>query len=202
MTFFSFEVPLVLASSSAYRAQALTRLGLEFTQASPDIDESALPGEAPQVLAQRLANEKALAIQRQRPDAVVIGSDQVGVAQGRQLLKPGTHEAAIAQLQSLSGVEAVFYTALAVYDPAKATIHEAVTPTYIEFRHLTHDQIRRYVASEEPLDCAGSFKVEALGIALFERVTSDDPTALVGLPMIALVSILHRIRTSAMGDRV
>lgn len=200
MTFFSFEVPLVLASSSTYRAQALTRLGLEFTQATPDIDESAVPGEAPQVLAQRLAREKTSAIRSQRPDAIVIGSDQVGVAQGRQLQKPGTDEAAITQLQHLSGAEAVFHTALAVYDPTTAEIHEAVTATHIRFRHLTDDQIRRYVEFDKPLDCAGSFKVEALGIALFERVTSDDPTALVGIPMIALVSILQRISASAMGS--
>lgn len=198
MTFFSFEVPLVLASSSTYRAQALTRLGLEFTQVSPDIDESAAPGEAPQILAQRLAREKTSAIRSQRPDAIIIGSDQVGVAQGRQLQKPGSHKAAIAQLQHLSGAEAVFHTGLAVFDPTNAEIHEAVTTTRIKFRCLTDDQIRRYVEIDQPLDCAGSFKVEALGIALFEKVASDDPTALVGIPMIALVSILQRLSASEM----
>ena len=193
MTFFSFKVPLILASSSTYRAAALARLGLDFTQMSPAIDETARPGEAAQALAQRLAREKADMIHKQRPDAIVIGSDQVGVSQGRQLHKPDTHEAAIAQLQSLNGAKAVFHSALAVYDPVKAAIHEAVTPTHIEFRHLTQEQLRRYVELDEPLDCAGSFKVEALGIALFERVVSDDPTALIGLPMIALVSILQQI---------
>ncbi|WP_202839971.1 Maf family protein [Luteimonas saliphila] len=181
---------LVLASTSRYRAELLARLRLPFDTARPDVDERPLPGEAPGSLALRLAGAKAEAVSARRPDAVVIGSDQVASCDGQVLGKPGTHEAAIAQLQAMSGREAVFLTAVAVAGPDGATGH-ALDTTTVRFRPLGDDDIARYVEFEQPLDCAGSFKCEGLGIALFDAIDTRDPTALVGLPLIATARLLR-----------
>lgn len=183
--------PLVLASGSRYRAELLTRLHLPFTTRSPDIDESPQSGEAPPVLAERLAREKALAIARTLPAGLVIGSDQVADCAGQLLGKPGSAERAILQLQAASGRTVTFWTGLALADAAAGTVRSTVVRCDVDFRDLTPDEIRRYIALEQPLDCAGSFKAEGLGIVLFRRIVSDDPTALIGLPLIALCELLR-----------
>ena len=182
---------IVLASTSAYRAALLDRLGLPFEQAAPGVDESALPAEEPATLAQRLALAKARAVAATRGDALVIGSDQVAVLDGIVLGKPGTAEAACAQLARASGRAVEFVTALALVDSASGATRAAVDHTVVRFRALGEAEIARYVLRERPLDCAGSFKSEALGIALFESVETRDPTALVGLPLIALCRLLR-----------
>ncbi|HRN61890.1 MAG TPA: Maf family protein [Luteimonas sp.] len=182
--------PLVLASTSRYRAQLLARFGLAFATARPEVDESARPGEPPASLALRLAAAKAQAVATAHPDAVVIGSDQVASCGGHVLGKPGTREAAIAQLQSMSGREVAFLTAVAVVAPGAAVEH-ALDTTTVRFRALADDAIARYVDAEQPLDCAGSFKSEGLGITLFEAIETHDPTALVGLPLIATARLLR-----------
>ena len=183
---------LVLASTSRYRAELLARLRLPFDSVRPEVDETPLPGEPPASLALRLAAAKAGAIAALHADAVVIGSDQVASCDGRTLGKPGTREAAIAQLQAMSGREAVFLTAVAVAVPG-GRIETALDTTTVRFRPLTDDGIARYVDAERPLDCAGSFKCEGLGIALFEAIESRDPTALVGLPLIATTRLLRGV---------
>jgi len=181
---------LVLASTSRYRAELLARLRLPFDSVRPEVDEAPLPGEPPASLALRLAAAKAGAIAALHADAVVIGSDQVASCDGHTLGKPGTREAAIAQLQVMSGREAVFLTAVAVAGPS-GRIETVLDTTTVRFRPLTDDGIARYVDAERPLDCAGSFKCEGLGIALFEAIESRDPTALVGLPLIATARLLR-----------
>ena len=181
---------LILASTSPYRAEALRRIGLPFTVQAPHVEESALASEAAADLALRLAHAKAAAVAAEHANAVVIGSDQVGDCNGVQLSKPGQSEAAVAQLSKLSGQQATFYTAVAVHAPGRNLKLGEVVTTQLHFRTLSEAEIRQYVSVDNPIDCAGSFKVEALGITLFERVTADDPTALVGLPMIAL---LHQL---------
>lgn len=181
---------LVLASTSRYRAELLARLRLPFDSARPEVDETPRPGEPPASLALRLAAAKARAIAALHADAVVIGSDQVASCDGRALGKPGTREAAIAQLQAMSGREAVFLTAVAVAAPGGG-LDTALDTTTVRFRPLSDDEIARYVDAERPLDCAGSFKCEGLGIALFEAIESRDPTALVGLPLIATARLLR-----------
>lgn len=183
--------PLILASGSRYRAELLARLQLPFTARSPDIDERPQPGEAPPALAERLAREKALAIARTLPAGLVIGSDQVADCAGQLLGKPGTAERACAQLQAASGRTVTFWTGLALADAATGTVRSTVVRCDVDFRALEPDEIRRYVALEQPLDCAGSFKAEGLGIVLFRRLASDDPTALIGLPLIALCELLR-----------
>ncbi|HLT45538.1 MAG TPA: nucleoside triphosphate pyrophosphatase [Luteimonas sp.] len=182
--------PLVLASTSRYRAQLLARLGLPFDTARPDVDERPLAHEAPASLALRLAAAKAEAIAATRSDALVLGSDQVASCEGRVLGKPGTRDAAIAQLQLMSGREAVFLTAVALAVPG-APLEQALDTTTVRFRSFGVDEITRYVDAESPLDCAGSFKSEGLGIVLFEAIDSRDPTALVGLPLIATARLLR-----------
>ena len=178
---------LVLASGSRYRAELLQRLNLPFLQCSPDIDESADSGEAPDVLASRLAREKADAGRiLTQPGALVIASDQVAACQGVRLHKPGSEERAKEQLQMMSGHSVDFYTGLCLLDTRSNRHFSALDRTTVRLRHLSHDEIERYIAADQPLDCAGSFKVESLGISLFESIDSQDPTALVGLPMIAL----------------
>ena len=182
--------PLVLASTSRYRAALLARLGLPFDSARPEADEGARPGEPPASLALRLAAAKAEAVAAARPDALVLGSDQVASCDGRTLGKPGSREAAIAQLQQMSGREAVFLTAVALAGPG-GPVEQALDTTTVRFRSLAVDEIVRYVDAESPLDCAGSFKAEGLGIVLFEAIESRDPTALVGLPLIATARLLR-----------
>ncbi len=183
---------LVLASTSSYRAQLLARLRLGFDTARPEVDETAHPGEPPATLALRLAAAKAEAVARRHPDAVVIGSDQVASCDGQLLGKPGSREAAIAQLRAMSGHKAVFLTAVAVAAPGVEAV-QALDSTVVRFRPLGDDAIARYVDAEQPWDCAGSFRCEGLGIALFEAIETHDPTALVGLPLIATARLLRGV---------
>ncbi len=181
---------LILASGSPYRQRLLVRLGLPFEVVAPDADETPLPDETPEALARRLASDKAALVAACRPHAVVIGSDQVASLDGQQLGKPGTEEAAVAQLTRCSGRSVTFYTGLAVHGPGENARIAHVEPFVVHFRKLGDSEIRDYVTRDKPLDCAGSFKWEALGIALFERMEGDDPTSLEGLPLIALTRML------------
>jgi septum formation protein len=188
-------IDLVLASTSRYRAELLRRLTAQFRQAAPDVEETRLPGEAPRALAERLAQAKAEAVARRHPGALVIGSDQVAALDDRILGKPGDAATACAQLAACSGRRVDFHTALCLIDarePAALRVHAETDLTTVQFRVLDATEIARYVERERPLDCAGSFKSEGLGIALFERITNDDPSALIGLPMIALGRLLRR----------
>ncbi|QWT22302.1 septum formation protein Maf [Bacillus sp. NP157] len=181
---------VILASTSAYRAALLRRVLETFTQAAPGTDEAAQPGEAPAARSARLAEAKARAIAAAHPGTVVIGSDQVANLEGTVLDKPGTVAAAHRQLEASSGREVVFHTAVCVID-AEGVAHAWVDETRVVFRTLSREEIERYVERERPLDCAGSFKCEGLGITLFERIANDDPTALVGLPLIATSRLLR-----------
>lgn len=181
--------PLILASTSPYRRELLQRLRLPFSCSKPHVDESPLPGEAPRALAARLATAKAAAVAAQAADAWVIGSDQVAELDGRPLGKPGTRAAAIAQLEAMSGRSAAFHTAVCLMRHGR--VLAATDVTIVRLRPLDRDEIERYIDAESPLDCAGSFKCEGLGIALFEAIESRDPTALVGLPLIALSRLLR-----------
>lgn len=182
---------LVLASTSPYRRELLSRLRVPFDTARPEVDETPADGEAPDALALRLAVAKATAVAATRADAWVIGSDQVAASGGRALGKPGDRANAIAQLRAMSGREVAFLTAVAVVrDGAGPFVH--LDTTRVRFRELDEGEIERYVDAERPFDCAGSFKSEGLGIALFEAIDSADPTALVGLPLIATARLLRR----------
>ena len=186
---------LVLASTSAYRRALLERFGLPFTAARPDTDEAPLPGESPQALAERLALAKAEDVLARiadddRAETWVIGSDQVAELDGHPLGKPGHHAAATAQLRSMSGREVRFLTAVCLAGPAGQR-RSALDMTTVRFRVLGAEEIERYVTRELPLDCAGSFKSEGLGIALFDEIDNRDPTALIGLPMIATARLLR-----------
>lgn len=181
---------LILASTSRYRQELLARLRLPFEAVAPQVDETPLPGESPAALAERLALAKARAVAATRPDAVVIGSDQVADLDGEALGKPGSHEAAQAQLRRMSGREVVFQTAVAVVAPGLAAIERA--EVRVRFRDLTDAAIDSYLHADQPYDCAGSAKVESLGIALLDAVESDDPTALIGLPLIRTCQLLRR----------
>jgi septum formation protein len=179
---------LVLASGSAYRRVLLERLGLAFDCVSPGIDEAAQAGERPEALAARLAEAKARAVREERDD-VVIGSDQVAALDGEILRKPGSHEQALLQLQRCQGRTVDFFTAVFVLAPAERTWHH-VDRTRVEFAERTEAELDRYLRLEQPYDCAGGFKAEGLGIALFRRIESEDPTALIGLPLIRVVGML------------
>jgi septum formation protein len=184
-------IDLVLASTSRYRRELLSRLVADFRVVAPDVDETPQAGEPPDALATRLAAAKALAVARQCPGALVIGSDQVAELDGRAIGKPGTRDAACRQLAASRTV--VFHTALCLADarvgPPRSA--DAIDRTRVVFRALDAGEIARYVDRENPLDCAGSFKAEGLGIALFERIETTDPTALIGLPLIALTRLLR-----------
>ena len=182
---------LILASSSRYRRELLDRLGIAYSCVSPDIDESALPGETPQDTALRLSEQKARAVWDANPGAVVIGSDQVADLNGVKLGKPHTRENAIRQLRSMQGREVVFTTALCVID-AEGRVEKLKSQTTIRMRELSDEAIEAYVDREKPFDCAGAAKIERLGIALMANVTSDDPTSLIGLPLMALTTLLTR----------
>ena len=181
---------LLLASTSRYRAGLLARLGLPFEVSSPGTDEAALPGESPAALAVRLAAAKARDVARQHPGAWVIGSDQTAALDAHTLGKPGTHAAARAQLQAMSGRSLAFLTAVAVVAPDGHCLSELDTTT-VRFRTLHDAEIERYLLAETPYDCAGSFKSEGLGITLFDAIESSDPSALVGLPLIATARLLR-----------
>lgn len=184
--------PLILASSSIYRRQLLHRLGIPFTVASPEIDETPLSGERPPQTASRLAEQKARAMAGQFPDALIIGSDQVAVLHGKALGKPGNHANAVKQLNAASGQTLMFHTALCLLDSGNATVQLATATNEVKFRPLTPEQIERYLLAEKPYDCAGSAKSEGLGIALIEYIRGEDPNALIGLPLIELTSMLMR----------
>ena len=182
---------LVLASTSRYRRELLQRLRLPFDVQAPEVDETALDGEAPAALALRLALAKAQAVASQRPSAVVIGSDQVCDLDGAAIGKPGSHARATAQLRQLSGRTAVFQTAVAVVRLDTGYAQVLLAPVTVRFRALGDAEIERYLRLEEPYDCAGSAKCETLGIALLEAIESDDPTALIGLPLIQTCALLR-----------
>jgi septum formation protein len=184
--------PLILASTSRYRRTLLERIAPPFEVQSPRVDEAALDGEAPRARAVRLSLAKARAVAERHPKAIVIGSDQVAALGGRVLDKPGDEETCRSQLAALSGRSAHFYTGCAVIGLDAELRYEHLDTTTVVFRTLTETEIRRYVAREKPLDCAGGFKAEALGITLFERIESADPTALIGLPLIWLASALRK----------
>jgi septum formation protein len=184
-------IPLILGSTSRYRRELLARLRLPFDVLSPHVDEASLPGETPAALALRLALAKAQAVEMQRPDAIVIGSDQVADFEGTAIGKPGTHERAVEQLRAMSGHAVVFQTAVAVVRAATGFASVRLVPVTVRFRSLSDAEIEAYLRAEQPYDCAGSAKSEALGIALVDAISSDDPSALVGLPLIATCALLR-----------
>jgi len=184
---------LVLASTSQFRRQLLERFGVHFTVAAPEVDETALPGEKAMDLVNRLARAKADIIAARHPHSLVIGSDQVAL-QGREILgKPGTVERCVEQLRACSGQRVTFNTAVHIIRTDSGSNESHLDTTTVHFRRLGDDEIRRYVDREKPLQCAGGFKVEGLGISLFERIESQDPTALIGLPLIWVASSLRRL---------
>jgi len=182
---------LILGSTSRYRRELLERLRLPFDVAKPDVDETPLPGEAPAALAQRLALAKAQAVAALHPDAVVIGSDQVADVDGVPIGKPGTHARAVAQLQAMRGKAVVFQTAVSVVRPATGFAQTLLAPVRVRFGDYSDAAIERYLRLEQPYDCAGSAKCETLGIALLAAIDSDDPTALIGLPLIRTCALLR-----------
>ena len=183
--------PLILASTSRYRRELLTRLRLPFEVVAPGVDETPAAGETPAALAQRLAREKARAVSGRHPEAAVIGSDQVADLHGEPLGKPGNHARAVQQLQRMSGQRVVFQTAVCVARQATGFERTLLAPVVVTFRTLTLAEIEHYLHAEQPYDCAGSAKSEALGIALLSAIESDDPTALVGLPLIRTCELLR-----------
>jgi septum formation protein len=182
---------LVLGSTSRYRRELLMRLGIPFDVSAPEVDETPQPGESPAALAQRLALAKARAVAQRFPHAVVIGSDQVADLAGEPLGKPGTHDNALAQLQRMSGQTVVFQTAVAVVCLDNGFEQQDLAPVRVRFRTLAISEIDAYLRREQPYDCAGSAKSEGLGIALLDAIENDDPTALVGLPLIRTCRMLR-----------
>jgi MAF protein len=181
---------LVLASTSPYRRRLLEKLSLPFITASPNCDETPEAGEPPQALVKRLAKQKAMSCQLSQP-SLIIASDQVCVVNQYIVGKPHTREQAITQLKNQSGRRITFYTGLALYNNVSHTCQCLIEPYHVHFRQLTSQQINNYVDQEQPFDCAGSFKSEGLGIALFERLEGNDPNTLIGLPLIQLVRMLN-----------
>lgn len=187
----SASFALVLASTSRYRRELLARLALPFETAAPDVDETPRAGEAPRELALRLALEKAQAVAARKPQAIVIGSDQVADLHGQPLGKPGTHERAAAQLARMSGQTVLFHTAVAVVQASRGFAQSSLATVTVRFRTLDAATIERYLLAEQPYDCAGSAKSEGLGIALLQAIENDDPTALIGLPLIRTAQLLR-----------
>ncbi|WDL80659.1 septum formation inhibitor Maf [Aeromonas bestiarum] len=183
---------LILASTSRYRKALLEKLALPFECAAPEVDESPLPGEPAEVLVARLALAKASAIADRFDQGLIIGSDQVCVCDGQILGKPGTVEKAVEQLMAAQGRSVTFHTGLCVLDAASGRAEQLVEPFTVHFRTLDEAALRRYVEAELPLDCAGSFKCEGMGIVLFKRLEGRDPNALIGLPLIGLIELLAR----------
>jgi septum formation protein len=183
-------VKLVLASTSPYRRELLARLQLPFVVANPGVDETARPGEPPEKLVVRLAEAKARAVAADHPDALIIGSDQVASLDGAIIGKPGDHANAVRQLRMLSGRAVIFQTGVCVFNSSNGRARTRLVPSTVSFRALDDDTIERYLRKEQPYDCAASAKVETLGIALLERIEADDPNAIIGLPLIALVDLL------------
>jgi septum formation protein len=187
---------LILASSSPYRKELLARLRLPFEAISPEVDETPLPEEAPQDTALRLAQVKVLKIAETHPQALVIGCDQVATLDGLQLGKPGNHENAIKQLQMMRGRTVIFHSALCLYNAQTQNMQAEVVPYEVAFRELTDAQIERYLLTEEPYNCAGSAKSEGLGISLISSMQGNDPNALIGLPLIQLITMLQNENVS------
>jgi septum formation protein len=187
----SLQRPLVLGSTSRYRRELLQRLNLPFNVSAPDVDETPYPAEPPRALALRLALAKAHAVAQQHPDAVVIGSDQVADLAGQPLGKPGDHARAVQQLRQMRGLTVVFQTAVAVVCSATGFEQTDLAPVEVTFRDLSDEEIERYLRAEQPYDCAGSAKSEGLGISLLDAIQSDDPTALIGLPLIRTCRMLR-----------
>jgi len=192
---------LILASTSRYRRELLQRLRLPFEVEAPGVDEASLPGETPKELALRLAVAKARAVSRRHPAAVVIGSDQVAELAGEAIGKPGDHPNAVRQLRRMSGQRVVFHTALAVVHEAAGFERVEIAPVVVRFRVLDETEIEHYLRAEQPYDCAGSAKSEGLGVALLEAIDSDDPTALVGLPLIRTCAMLRAAGLDVLGAR-
>ena len=182
---------LILGSTSRYRYELLSRLRIPFDVVAPDVDETPLAGESPLALASRLALAKAHAVAKLHPQAVVIGSDQVADLHGEPLGKPGNHARAVQQLQRMRGQTVVFQTAVAVVCHATGFEQMEVAPVRVRFRDLTDTEIESYIQAEQPYDCAGSAKSEGLGIALLDTIDNDDPTALIGLPLIRTCRMLR-----------
>ena len=191
---------LVLASSSRYRRELLARLGIEFHSASPDVDETPLLGEAPAALVLRLAAAKASKVAEGEAHAVVVGSDQVAVHEGKVLGKPGTVANAEAQLARLSGQRVDFLTGVALLNTDTGRLQTHTDRTTTTFRRLSRDEIRRYVELDQPLDCAGAIKSESRGVMLFERVETEDPSAAIGLPLIRLAALLRNEGINPLAD--
>jgi septum formation protein len=194
---------LILGSSSAYRRELLSRLRIPFEVRSPDIDETPAPGESPQATALRLAEQKALAIASETPEALIIGCDQVATLDGLQIGKPGTHANALAQLQLMRGRRVIFHTALCLLDArsgAALPLQLENVQTFVTFRELPDHELDAYLRIEQPYDCAGSAKNEGLGITLIERIESQDPTALTGMPLITLTGMLRRVGMPFFGN--
>ncbi|MGM0592981.1 MAG: Maf family protein [Pseudomonadota bacterium] len=183
---------LVLGSTSPFRKALLEKLQLDFTTDKPEIDESRKPGETPAQLVARLACEKAHAVAERHPQSLIIGSDQVAVNAEAILGKPGTHEQAVEQLRSASGRCVTFLTGLCLHNSASGAEQVVVEPFHVHFRPLNETQIDNYLRAEQPYNCAGSFKSEGLGIALFEKLEGDDPNSLIGLPLIRLIGMLEK----------
>ena len=184
-------MPLVLASTSRYRHELLTRLQIAFNVAAPSVDEAPLVREAPQALALRLACAKAQAVRHTWPDALIIGSDQVAVVGDTFLDKPGDFDTAAAQLQLMRGKTVYFYTALCLLNSRTARLQTAMVPVTVQMRSYSDEALERYLRTEQPYDCAGSARIEGLGITLVKKLTGDDPNALIGLPLIALCAMLR-----------
>jgi septum formation protein len=187
------KIKIILASTSRYRAELLGRLQIPFEVAKPTIDESPKQGESPADTALRLAIAKAMAVAQAQPyssDALIIGSDQVAALKGKQLGKPGTRENAMLQLQEMRGQVLIFHTAVALVHASSKKIQSRIVPTEVTFRAYSDQEIQNYLDREDALDCAGSAKSEGLGAALISRMASDDPTALIGLPLLALIDML------------
>jgi len=185
------SVRLVLASTSVYRRELLARLQLPFETASPNLDESPLSGETPQATAERLAVAKAKAVAGDFPNALIVGSDQVAFLGAERFGKPGTRARAIAQLRAMRGRNVVFHTGLCLYNSATGRVQVAGVPTEVGFRQFSDAEIERYLDKEQPYQCAGSAKSEGLGVTLLDHMRGDDPTALIGLPLIALCAMLR-----------
>lgn len=192
--------PLVLASSSRYRKNLLEKLMLPFVTATPSIDETARFNESPEHLAMRLAAEKAKAVAEEFSDSLIIGADQVALLGGRRLEKPETFEAAVAQLEAASDHFMTFHTGICVLNARSGRQLTDVDTCKVYFRALSHGQIEDYLQREKPYDCAGAFKSEGLGIALFRRIEGEDPNALVGLPLIKLIDLLKRFGVNVLGS--
>ena len=181
---------LVLASTSPYRRELLERLGMPFDTTSPNVDETVNDGETPEQLVKRLAESKARSVADSHQDALIIGSDQVAVLNNHILGKPGNHETAVQQLTNASGKKVLFLTGLCLLNTTTDNAQTSIDKFSVEFRELTASQIENYLQREKPYDCAGSFKSEGLGISLFKKMEGDDPSALIGLPMITLINML------------